>query len=338
VLTPPAGLSEDALASELARGWELTAASMIYRAVGFGSYHWEVTDAGGTRWFVTADDLRDKRRSLSEPLTAAFDRLRAALTAASDLRDHDRPFVVAPVRTRAGEPLVRANDGFGVALYPFIEGQSFAWGEFSGPAHRLAILDLIIWVHTAPRGAGRHACTDDFAVPHRDELEAALAGPPAGEFGELGDFGECGPFGRPAALLLAEHAGPVRRLLARHDGLVAASHAQPSRRVLTHGETHPGNTMLTPGGWLLIDWDTALLAPPERDLWNVDLGDGSILSAYAEATGVTPLPAMLELYRMQWDLADLAVTVSGFRRQHWGSSDDQQSWEILSDLVARISA
>jgi hypothetical protein len=332
VLTPPDGLSQDAVVSQLARGWGLAAAAMTYRAVGFGSHHWEVTDAGGTRWFVTADDLEDRRRSLSESLTAAFERLRASLTAASDLRDLGRTFVVAPVPTRGGQPLVRANDRFGVALYPFIDGQSFTWGEFSTPAHRQAMLDLVIGVHTAPHAAARHARTDDFAVPHRDELEATLD-PAASSSDSIADRG---PFARPAALLLAENAAPVARLLARYDELVDAhSHA---RRVLTHGETHPGNTMLTPGGWLLIDWDTALLAPPERDLWPVDPGDGSILSAYAEATGVTPEPAMLDLYRMQWDLADLAVTVSVFRRPHQGSSDDQQSWDILRDLVTRISA
>ncbi|WP_432843998.1 phosphotransferase family protein [Dactylosporangium sp. CA-092794] len=42
--------------------------------------------------------------------------------------------------------------------------------------------------------------------------------------------------------------------------------ADPPGLVLTHGEPHPGNTMRTGGGWLLIDWDTALLAAPERDL------------------------------------------------------------------------
>jgi hypothetical protein len=307
---------------------------MAYRPVGYGSHHWEVADAAGARWFVTADDLQDKRRSQGEPLTAAFDRLRASLTAATDLRDHGRTFVVAPVRSRDGQPLVRANDRFGVALYPFIDGQSFTWGEFSTPAHRQAVLDLIVAVHTAPPAAGRPAPTDDFGVPHRDELEAALD--PARTSAD--DLAGRGPFARPTALLLAQNAEPVRRLLARHDELVAESRAQSSRRVLTHGETHPGNTMLTPAGWLLIDWDTALLAPPERDLWNLDAGDGSMLSAYAEATGVTPLPAMLDLYRMQWDLADLAVTVSVFRRPHGGSSDDQKSWDILRTLVSSISA
>jgi Phosphotransferase enzyme family len=328
VLTPPDGLPEDVLVPVLARGWGVAAASTAYRAVGFGSHHWEVIDTAGTRWFVTADELEKKRLSLGEPLSAAFGRLRASLAAARDLRDHGRAFVVAPVPARDGEPLVRANDRFGVALYPFVDGQSFGWGGFSTPAHRRGMLDLIIATHTAPSAAARHALADDFAVPHRDELEAAID--PAA------DVADCGPYARPAALLLAENAVPIQRLLARYDELAGQSRSRPSARVLTHGEPHPGNTMLTSGGWLLIDWDTALVAPPERDLWSLDPGDGSILGAYADATGVTPLPSMLELYRIRWDLADIAVVVSRFRGDHHGSLDDDESWHLLRSLIARV--
>lgn len=233
---------------------------------------------------------------------------------------------MAPVPAAGGEPLVRAGDQFGVALYPFVDGQSFAWGDFAGPAHRCAMLRLIIAVHTAPRGAARHALADDFTVPHRDELEAAVGSAGAAD---------CGPYARPAALLLVQNAVPIRRLLARYDALVAAGRSRASATVLTHGEPHPGNTMLTPGGWLLIDWDTALMAPPERDLWSLDPGDGSVLGRYADATGVPPLPSMLELYRIRWDLADIAVTVSRFRRDHEGSPDDDQSWDDLRALISR---
>jgi hypothetical protein len=329
VKTRPADLPEDLLAAALARGWGVAVASMTYRPVGFGSHHWEVLDAAGTRWFVTADELENKRHWHGEPLAAAFGRLRAALAAASDLRDCGAAFVVAPVPTVDGEPLARAHDRFGVALYPFVDGQSFEWGEFAAPAHRRAMLDLVIATHTAPAVGGPPALGDHIALPHRDELEAALD--PAG----LADA--CGPYARPAALLIAANAAPIRRLLARYDELAARGRSRPSAPVLTHGEPHPGNTMLTSGGWMLIDWDTALVAPPERDLWSLDPGDGSVLGAYADATGVQPAASMLELYRIRWDLADVAIDVSRFRRPHPGSIDDDESWAILRALVERLS-
>lgn len=329
VRNPPVGLTEDALRSVLDRQWSVTTASLDYLPVGFGSHHWDVTEHDGTHSFVTVDELENKRHSLREPLDHAFDRLRASLTAARDLRDHGHPFVVAPIPTRTDEPLARMSDRLGVARYPFLDAESFTWGEFDSPEHRRGVLELLVAVHTNPGPARQHAMVDDFAIAHRDELEATIRSPGAVE--------DCGPYARRAALLIARNAVPVSRLLARYDELTRAGLAEPSRMVLTHGEPHPGNTMRAAGGWLLIDWDTALVAPPERDLWGLDPGDGSVLDAYAEATGVAVLASMLELYRIRWDLGDLAVDVSRFRRPHTGNLDDDTTWDIMNSLVARIA-
>jgi spectinomycin phosphotransferase/16S rRNA (guanine(1405)-N(7))-methyltransferase len=330
VLSPPAGLPEAALASALRRWWGMAVASVEYRPVGWGSHHWEVADAAGCRWFVTVDELASRRLSEGEPLAAGFGRLRASLAAARDLRDCGRMFVVAPVPARDGEPAARVGDGFAVAVYPFIDGQSFEWGEFSSPAHRLGVLGLVAAVHTAPAEASRHAVADDFAVPRRDELEAACD--------LAGDVADCGLYAHAVSLLVRQNAAPIRRLLGRYDRLVMQARAVPAPMVLTHGEPHPGNTMLTADGcWLLIDWDTALVAPPERDLWSLDPGDGTVLDAYASATGVSPRPLLLDLYRLRWDIADLAGDVSRFRRPHAGDIDDDKSWELLTSLIRRVS-
>jgi len=179
VLTQPEGLTNDMLARVLSDGWGLTVASIGYLAVGFGSHHWEVVDADAVRWFVTADDLDLKQESAGEPDAAAFGRLRAALATALDLRDGGATFVIAPVPTRAGQPLALTSRRMGVALYPYVDGQSFSWGDFSTPAQRRGVLDLIVALHTAPAGTRRHAMAEDFAVLHRDELKlACLVGHP----------------------------------------------------------------------------------------------------------------------------------------------------------------
>lgn len=79
MLTPPEGLSDDALVRVLVDGWGLAVASIDYRAVGFGSHHWEVVAADGGRWFVTVDEVNVPTPSQSEPGSARFDRLRAAV-------------------------------------------------------------------------------------------------------------------------------------------------------------------------------------------------------------------------------------------------------------------
>ncbi|MFY1693690.1 phosphotransferase [Plantactinospora sp. WMMB782] len=327
MLTPPDDLPEETLRSALARHWGLSADSLGYRAVGRGSHHWEVTDAGGGRWFVSVDDLGTKRLGLADPLDAAYQRLRAALDTARRLREHGCAFVVAPVPTRDGESLVGVGDRFGVAVYPYLTGESFQWGEWASAAHRRGVLDLVVAVHAAPAATSEVALVDDFAVPHRDELELGLAGARAPD---------TGPYARLAARLLVEYAAPVRRLLARHAELADAARARPDRMVLTHGEPHPGNTMLGADGWRLIDWDTVRIAPPERDLWLVEPGDGSVLDAYAEATGVPPQGEMLELYRSWWHLADVAEETSRFRAPHTGTEDDDESFAILRSVLDHI--
>jgi hypothetical protein len=329
VLTAPQDLDEGALACVLEQAWGIRAAGMTYRPVGWGSHHWEVAGSGGDRWFVTVDELETKRFSASESLDDGFARLRASLWSAVELARAGRDFVVAPLPRAGtdGDPVARLGSRFAVAVYPFLDGRSFAWGDGDTAEWRLAMVGMAAGVHTAPARARRQALADDFTVPLRDELEAACRG----------EATDTGPYGRAAAALMREHERPIQRVLARYDGLAVLARSRQDRNVLTHGEPHPGNTMLTPGGWRLIDWDTVLVAPPERDLWDLDPGDGSILDAYTIATGTTPLPELLDLYRLCWDIKDIAYDLSRFRRPHAGSADDHKSWELLRMLVRRVS-
>ena len=82
----------------LGDGWNIVVAEIAYRPVGFGSHHWEVVDADGRRWFVTADDLDGERSAIVGPGDEAFTRLRAALATAQDLRVSGADFVVARFR------------------------------------------------------------------------------------------------------------------------------------------------------------------------------------------------------------------------------------------------
>ncbi|MCW2884119.1 MAG: phosphotransferase [Streptosporangiaceae bacterium] len=331
VLTPPRGLSDNDLVSALADGWNLDVASIAYRPVGFGSHHWSVIDTCGTRWFANVDELDAHVQAPEEPPSQVLHRLRASFTTAIALSDHGLDFVVAPISAHDGRPLIPLGDRLAVSLYPFIDGQSFHWGEYSDPDHRDAVLDMIVAVHTSPRTTWRDAARDDFTIAHRAHLETALTGP-----GTCG-IEHSGPYTSRAANLLTANAAPIRRTLKSYDALVEEAHSYADRSVLTHGEPHLGNTMLTPDGWKLIDWDTTLVAPPERDLWTIDPGDGSILAAYHQATGVTPIPSMIELYTLQWDLTELAVYWNQFRNLHYGDDNDHEGWQDLRERIQRIN-
>ncbi|MFI5496284.1 phosphotransferase [Actinoplanes sp. NPDC051859] len=299
MLTPP----DDLPTSVLHAAFGLD--HLEYQPVGWGSHHW----TAGDRWFLTVDDLEVKRQHAGEELDVPYARLRRTLDAVTAL---DLPFAVTPVR-----PLVRVTPRYAAALYPSISGQSFSWGAYPSEEHRDAVRTMLGSLHSAPQA---DLAADDFTIPHRDALTAEPAA--------------AGPYSARVAALLADHAAPIQRLLARYDSLVST--VDRSGFVPTHGEPHPGNTMRTADGWKLIDWDTALLAPPERDLWLL----GGDPADYTAATGIEVRPELLELYRSRWLIADVCVDADRFRRPHTGTAEDDEAWLLLQANVEqmRISA
>lgn len=331
MLAPPNGLTEEALVALLARGWGIEVAGLEYRPLGFGSHHWEVVEAGGARWFVTVDEPAARRVDEAESAAHAQARLAAAVGAARALLNAGGPFefVVAPVPSLEGQLLLEVGEGFCAAVYPLLEGESFSWGEFRDPDQRSAVLRMLIEVHRAPGGLRSGAPEDDFRIPMRTQLESALA--------EGIGVVEHGPYSVPLANLLSAHEPALRIALRKYDELVEAASAAPLHRVLTHGEPHPGNTMLTVEGWRLIDWDTAAVAPPERDLWDLDPGDGSLLEQYEEATGHRPRRELIELYTLRWDLTDLALYTADFRRAHAQDANSAMGWESAQGVVRGLT-
>ncbi|WP_200211054.1 hypothetical protein [Micromonospora coerulea] len=63
----------------------------------------------------------------------------------------------------------------------------------------------------------------------------------------------------------------------------------------------------------LIDRDAVQIAPPERDLWMVGGDTDEVLVGYTRATGRPVNAAGLALYRLWWNLADIARLIDEFR-------------------------
>ena len=252
-------------------------------------------------------------------------RLNAALSTAWVLRRSGLEFVVAPVRNPAGAIIEVLNDQFAVALYPHIDGEYRTWGPYPSRAERVAVLDLIADLHGSTKVALPTGLTDDLAIEGRDQLAIAL--------GDLDTRWTSGPYAEPARALLRPHADDVGRALRHYDELAAVVVEQRERMVVTHGEPHRGNTIATPSGIVLIDWDTALIAPPERDLWSLAAEDPSIVAEYKAATGTVTNRESMELYRLRWDLTEVAMFVGDFRRKHEDTEDNKVAWSGLASAL-----
>jgi spectinomycin phosphotransferase/16S rRNA (guanine(1405)-N(7))-methyltransferase len=326
VLTPPTGLSNGDLEEVIEQAWSVAVDSLEYRPVGFGSHHWVVADNLGLRHFVTVDELSSESR-IGDEVSVLGLHLRPALTAASDLRTFGCSFVVAPIATKADDPFVQFGS-YAVALFPFIEGQSFSFEESFGEVDRERVLEVVVALHGVPIAAIRPPAADGFVVPRLDQLDRSMHR----------EAGSNGPHAAAASQLLIDHEAEIRRLIARYRTLVAQYLSDPGPVVVTHGEIHPGNVMVTSKGWVVVDWDTVLVAPPERDLWRLVQGGGSVLRAYAEATGTAPNERLVDLYGIRWDLTEIASFAAEFQKPHEDTADSRKGLEILHSVVGRLRA
>lgn len=315
--TRPDDLRDATVLESVRQGWDIAASAVEYRPVGFGSHHWTVSGAGEITGFATVDDLRGAGGSSDDE----FARLDAALSTAFAVRKSGATFVVAPVPRVDGSVLGRIDDRYALAVYPYIEGAAHQFGEELAPGARMQVLDMVLALHACEDSARRQARVDPFTVPARDELMRALQ--------DLSQPWYGGPFGERTRALLTRRGSLLARWLDRHDVLVDGARRRPERMVLTHGEPHPGNLIETVDGWALIDWETALMAPPERDLWLLEPGDGSITAAYTDRSGTPVLPEMLALYRLSWALTDVALFVAQFRAPHDEDDDAAVAWNGL---------
>jgi spectinomycin phosphotransferase/16S rRNA (guanine(1405)-N(7))-methyltransferase len=292
--------------------------------VGFGSHHWLAASSDARRLFVTVDDLLAKRRTAGDTTDAAFGRLTAAFATASALRaGAGLRFVIAPVPAADGQPVARLSDRYCLAVHPYVAGEPAGQdGEFASDEDRRAVIDMLVRIHAVRVGDPR---ADDFAVPKLDALRAMIDGTwpePA-----------TGPFARPARDLLEAHARDLRFLVEAYGALAGRVAERQERMVITHGEPHASNVMTTGSGLVLVDWDTTLLAPPERDLWHLADDDQSVLQRYTAATGTEIDGRALTLYRLWWDLAEIGEYLTQFASPHADTADTREAWANLRHFL-----
>src|SRR5271170_6436822 len=78
------------------------------------------------------------------------------------------------------------------------------------------------------------------------------------------------------------------------------------------------------------------LARPERDLWWVISGDQDA-ARYSRRTGWTVSQDALALYRLRWDLDDVAGFLSKIRGSHQRTADTLMFWTELQKTLDAIT-
>jgi spectinomycin phosphotransferase len=109
---------------------------------------------------------------------------------------------------------------------------------------------------------------------------------------------------------------------------VESALAVRDRWVVTHGEPDSHNQMATHDGRrLLVDWESVLLAPPERDL-------RSLVAATRSYGEVSPDPNLIELFALEWRLSEIGAFSAWFAAPHDGNESDQVAFRgLLGELA-----
>jgi spectinomycin phosphotransferase len=325
VLTEPADLDRAELAAAVERHWALSRLRFEYLPVGFGGHHWRAGE-----WFVTVDDLAAGHQPGPDP-DASFAALDRAYQTAAILRDDaGLDFVVAPVADSEGAMIRRLTDRYAVTVAPFVDSESSEWGPYETGDERRTMSAIVARLHGAtehvPAGLPR---VEDFAVPARAPFEDALR--------DLERAWTTGPFAESTRRLLAETASGVQRLLGEYDMLADSARSSADPWVITHGEPHRANVIQDPRGRRhLVDWDTTLLAPRERDLHMVLSDDLTGWDAYVAIVPAELDEPTLRLYRRLWELSDITTFVHLFRQPHSHTEQTARSWKILADNLGRL--
>ncbi|MDA8436236.1 MAG: aminoglycoside phosphotransferase family protein [Actinomycetales bacterium] len=325
MLSPPEDLDDALVGAALREHWGIDAAERVYAPVGFGSHHWDAVGADGRRWFVTADDL-DAKPWFGPDRAAVLAGLRTAYGTAAELRDGcGLSFVLGPRLDHDGVAAHAVTDRWAVSVVPRVEGETGGFADHFPAERRDEMALLLAELHQAQPAAVRPR--DDASRGDRDAVVTVLDG--------LGEPWTGGPWSEPARAWCVENADDVRRLVERHD--VLAEHAAGRPRVVTHGEPHPGNVLVSDDRCLLIDWDTVAAAPPERDLWLAAGGwdgpvDEAFLESYQRLSGVDVDRDVLTLYRITWVLSDVASLAGNLRRAHTRTPTSDAVWGYLRAL------
>ncbi|HEX5918059.1 MAG TPA: hypothetical protein VFY76_09410 [Nocardioides sp.] len=291
MLERPPDVTDDEVLALVRRHWEPRADAVDHLPVGWGAHHWRVAVAGEPTLFLTLDP--DLPRHTRASLEAAY-----ASAAALDLR-----FVWRSIPTADGSFTVPLG-----ARTVSVTG----WLDGTRPAESVAELpDLLAQLHAAAAPpAARTWSTEippDLMMRVRDLLQQQWTG----------------ALGPAARELVVEHLARLGGWAREHARLVAL--ADPASYVVTHGEPHVRNQWLARGHTWLVDWESLLLAPRERDL----------ATLVHEGRDVDHDPQLVRLFDLEWRLSEIWSFAQWLQGPHIGDTDDRTALSGLAEELSR---
>ncbi|MFD3166775.1 phosphotransferase enzyme family protein [Herpetosiphon sp. NSE202] len=238
--------------------------------------------------------------------------------------------VIPAIRTQTGSMWAQF-ELFTVVLYPYVAGLHSIDRPLSDEQWR-TFGSTLKTLHTVqfPSTITADLPQEQFAPHWRERLAWFLA--------QAESLSTADSVAAELVALLKTKAAELHAIITRTAALAQHLQQQPPPFVLCHADCHGWNLLVVDGDrFFLVDWDTLLFAPKERDLMFIGAGlFGNAHSSAAEAAlfyqgyGSAPVDqAALSYYRYERIIEDIAVYCAEILDSATGAADRRQALVYL---------
>jgi spectinomycin phosphotransferase len=256
--------------------------------------------------------------------------LEASVSVPKHLADIGIKQVIPPILTKLGR-LYSGLGSFKAILYPYVEGRNGVeaklsedqWVQFGAAIKRLHSTDI-------PSSITNGVPRETFSSKWRETVKSFL--------GRI----ENEVFEEPVAVKMAEFlkskSSEILKLVERAEELAITIQKQPLTYVLCHADMHGWNLIVDKENALyIVDWDTLIFAPKERDLmfigagiWDSGLTPNEEESLFYKGYTQTKINHdVLACYRFERIIQDISEYCEHIFMSDASADDRIQSFEYL---------
>jgi len=319
MLTPP-NLKDEEIIACLRDAYGLTIEKVVFLPLGadFNTAVYRVTTTDGADYF-----LKLRRGEFLE----------ASVSVPKYLADLGIKQVIPPLTTQTGQ--LSANlEPFKAILYPYIEGRNGLeaklsedqWALFGSAIKKLHSIDI-------PSSITKDIPKETFSSQWRETVKAFLMRIERESFEE--------PVAVKMALFLKSKSTEILKLVERAEELAITIQKQPIDYVLCHADMHGWNLFVDKENALyIVDWDTLIFAPVERDLmfigagiWDSGLTPDEEESLFYQGYGQTKINQdAMAYYRFERIIQDIGDYCEYIFLSDEGGDDRMQCFEHLQPV------
>jgi len=268
----PLNGDDELIRAVLLEQWHLEVTHLHFIPIGDSAYSYHVETQSNNSYYLK---LVDQRTAVGRRITAHMD---FSLPLQRLVVEHQLAEVTAPLpQPTINGVLCVMNEPFLFALYTFIHGDTFADAYPMSPTLVQQIGQALAALHTIqiPEALQERSPQDSLTAPF--------------DGGLLADLASLEVITSQDALYLQrlrEVVWPrreqIRAFLAHSQEYARKAHQTPVSLVTCHGDAWGGNMIMSPSGQLtLLDWESAVMAPPERDAFKyIGYTDGPDFTAF----------------------------------------------------------